>query len=129
MWTWLFSTRDIITRGELKEIIVGAQQDAVNQITAQLDKAKGEIVGKIDDLQRQIDNGETPDLAPLRQVAQSLDDVVPDQVPDGGDAGEGGTAGQAGAGELGADATPVDQASPGDTATNPDGDTQSEPTQ
>jgi hypothetical protein len=56
-------------------------QDAVDAVSAQLGKAKDEIVAKIDDLQAQVDAGETPDLTALRAAAQSLDDVVPDPVP------------------------------------------------
>lgn len=57
---------------------MGAVQDTVNQIADQLAKAKTEIVTKIADLEAQIAAGETPDLEPLKALAQSLDDVVPD---------------------------------------------------
>lgn len=58
--------------------LMGAVQDAVDQITAQLAKAQAEIVAKIADLEAQIAAGETPDLGPLKAAAQALDDVVPD---------------------------------------------------
>ena len=60
-------------------------QDAVNVIVAQLDKAKTEIVGKVADLQAQIDNGvpaEQLDLSALVAAAQALDDIVPDAPVD-----------------------------------------------
>ena len=60
------------------EITVGAVQDAVDALVAQLGKAKGEIVGKIDELQAAVDAGETPALTALRDAVQALDDVVPD---------------------------------------------------
>jgi hypothetical protein len=59
-------------------------RDDVAAVTAQLSKAKDEILAKLDDLQTAIDNGTvtTADLEPLRQAAQSLDDVVPDTPPE-----------------------------------------------
>ena len=61
-------------------VLMGALQDAVDQITAQLAKAQAEIVAKIADLEAQIAAGETPDLGPLKAAAQALDDVVEDTV-------------------------------------------------
>lgn len=77
---WIFIPKHVITRKELKGIIVGAVQDAVDQITAQLDKAKNEILNEIAALEAQIAAGETPDLTALTAAAQALDDVVPDTV-------------------------------------------------
>lgn len=57
---------------------MGAVQDAVDQITAQLDKAKGEVVKAIADLEAAVAAGETPNLDALKAAAQALDDVVPD---------------------------------------------------
>lgn len=62
-------------------ITMGAVQDAVDQVAAQLAKAKAEIVAKIADLEAQVAAGETPDLTALKEAAQALDDVVLD-VPD-----------------------------------------------
>lgn len=64
----------------LERVIMGAEQDAVDQVTAQLRKASTEIVGKIDALQAQVDAGETPDFTELREAAQALDDVVQDEI-------------------------------------------------
>ena len=64
----------------LKGTIMSAAQDAVDQITLQLGKAKDEIIAKVADLETQIEAGETPDLTALKAAAQALDDVVPDVV-------------------------------------------------
>lgn len=79
-WTWPWTP--IITATELRSIIVGAVQDAIDTITTQLGKAKDEILDKIADLEAAIAAGETPDLGPLVAAAQALDDVVPDAVPE-----------------------------------------------
>lgn len=63
---------------ESEKRIMGAQQDQVNAISAQLTKARDEIVAKVDELESQVAAGETPDFSELRSVAQALDDVVPD---------------------------------------------------
>ena len=58
-------------------------QAQVDAVVAQLRKAKSEIVGKIADLQLQLDdNGvaDVIDLTELTAAAQALDDVVPDVV-------------------------------------------------
>lgn len=57
-------------------------QEAVNQITTQLGKAKNEIVAKVADLEAQIAAGETPDLSALKAAAQALDDIVSDPAPE-----------------------------------------------
>lgn len=57
---------------------MGAVQDAVDQITTQLDKAKTEILTEISNLEAQVAAGEVPNLDALKAAAQSLDDVVPD---------------------------------------------------
>lgn len=67
---------------------MGALQDAVDQVAAQLAKAQAEIQSKIADLEIQIGLGETVDLSALKAAAQALDDVVPDSIeePTGPDA-------------------------------------------
>lgn len=60
------------------EYAVGAVQDAVDALVAQLGKAKAEVLSKIDELEAQIAAGETPDLTALKDAVQALDDVVPD---------------------------------------------------
>jgi hypothetical protein len=62
-------------------------QDAVDAVVAQLSKAKGEIVTKLEaaqaDLQAQVDAAgvaDQVDLSALTAIAQQLDDIVPDSV-------------------------------------------------
>lgn len=62
---------------------MGAAQDAVDAITAQLGKAKAEILAKIGDLQTQINTGQPPDLTALTAAAQALDDIVVDVPTEG----------------------------------------------
>ena len=62
---------------------MGAVQDAVDQVAAQLAKAKAEIVAKVADLEAQVAAGEIPDLTALKEAAQALDDVVLDVPPVG----------------------------------------------
>ena len=62
------------------EYAVGAVQDAVDALVVQLGKAKAEVLSKIDELEAQIEAGETPDLSALKDAVQALDDVVPDVV-------------------------------------------------
>lgn len=66
----------------IKEVVVGAVQDAVDAVVAQLDKAKGEILSEIAKLEEQVANGEVPNLDALKAAAQSLDDVVADPEPE-----------------------------------------------
>lgn len=56
---------------------------AIDQIGAQLAKAKVEITERIDDLEQAVSNGAEMDevlsrLGAVRQLAQGLDDIVPD---------------------------------------------------
>lgn len=58
----------------------------LTDVKTELDKAKGEIVAKIDDLVSQLQNVElspeaTAALDALKGSAQALDDIVPDAVP------------------------------------------------
>ena len=62
--------------------IMSALQDTIDQITAQLDKARDEILNEIAALETAIANGETPDLTGLTAAAQALDDVIPDAPPE-----------------------------------------------
>lgn len=58
-------------------------QDAVNALTDQLRKAHTEIVDKLADVQAQVDAAgvtDQVDLSGLAEVAQALDDIVPDTV-------------------------------------------------
>jgi hypothetical protein len=66
-------------------------QDAVNTVTARLDKVYTEVTGQADslrtviaDLQAQIEAAgvtEQVDLSALEAAAEKLDDIVPDDVP------------------------------------------------
>ena len=65
---------------KLREKIVSTQ-DSINAITAQLVKAKAEIIAKLADVQAQVDAAgvaDQVDLGPLTDIAQALDDVVAD---------------------------------------------------
>lgn len=67
----------------LKGALHMATQDTVNAVTAQLRKAKDEILAKVADLQVQIDDAHVADrvdVSELVAVAQALDDVVPDPI-------------------------------------------------
>jgi hypothetical protein len=68
---------------ELKGLLMGAVEDALESINIQLGKAKDEILSEIATLEQQIaDNAVNPDtLQALKDKAQALDDVVPDVVP------------------------------------------------
>jgi hypothetical protein len=60
---------------------------AVSELSAQLAKAQGEILGKIDALEEALVDVELPDeaataLEGLRVGAQALDDIVPDVIPE-----------------------------------------------
>lgn len=67
---------------ELKGYLMTARED-VQAVVTQLGKAKDEILARLAELQTAIDNGTVTvaDLQPLRDAAQSLDDIVPD-VPE-----------------------------------------------
>jgi hypothetical protein len=66
-------------------------QDAVNTVTARLNKVYNEVTGQADslrtviaDLQAQIESAgvtEQVDLSALEAAAEKLDDIVPDDVP------------------------------------------------
>ncbi len=60
-------------------------QEAVNTVVAQLNKAHGEIMSKIADVEAQIEAAGVAgqvDLSALVAAAQALDDIVPDAVED-----------------------------------------------
>lgn len=64
----------------IKEIVMSSAQIVVDQVVAQLGKAKDEIVAEIQRLEDAAAAGETLDLSALSEAAQRLDDVVPDVV-------------------------------------------------
>lgn len=65
---------------------MGVVSDAINGVTEQLNRAKAEITGKIDDLTAQLDAKGSLDqadrdaIAGLKTSAQALDDIVPNAV-------------------------------------------------
>lgn len=65
---------------------MSAIDDALNAVSDKLDKAKGEILGAIEKAQEEAAAGGVSDatLERLNAAAQSLDDVVPDEVPEDG---------------------------------------------
>jgi hypothetical protein len=77
-WLVIINGNHLLTEQQVKEIIMGAVQDVIDQVTEQLGRAKDEILAKVADLEAQVAAGETPDLEPLKAAAQALDDVVPD---------------------------------------------------
>ena len=61
---------------------MASTQEIVDALTEQLVAVQREIVGKLADLQGQIDAAgvaEQVDLSELTAAVQSLDDIVPDQ--------------------------------------------------
>lgn len=65
----------------IEGVIAMSNQDTINAVVTQLGKAKAELIGKLTDLQAQIDAGvpaEQLDLTALTEAAQALDDIVPD---------------------------------------------------
>lgn len=63
-----------------KGVVMSDFQSAVDEITAVLVKARGEILAEIDSLEVALNSGVAPDLSALRAVADSLDAIVPDAV-------------------------------------------------
>lgn len=90
MFSWLLNriphpVRDLHAHNRameerIKEYIMSAAQDTVDQLTAQVLKSKDEVLGKIADLEAQVAAGETPDFTELKAAVQGVDDVVADVV-------------------------------------------------
>ncbi|AOD23794.1 hypothetical protein IM25_21250 [Rhodococcus sp. p52] len=59
-----------------------SNQERINRIADQLDKAHGEIVGGIEDLKAQVERGEELDFSRLEAGAQALDDLHADAEPE-----------------------------------------------
>lgn len=96
LWARIFRPRP---RAECMEILRGLNlsmvqmmttlselTETLQEISSQLEKAKVEIVTRIDDLQSSLSNIELPAeasaaLENLRSAAQGLDDIVPDAPP------------------------------------------------
>jgi len=74
-----------------KEILMKLSElsSAVVAVSAQLTKVRGEILGKITALEDALADVDLPEdamnaLLALRGETQSLDDIVPDSIPDSG---------------------------------------------
>lgn len=79
-WHFHFHDNTVIPM-KLNELAV-----QLGDLATQLDKATGEILAKISDLETALENTELPSEAlaaieALKVKAQALDDVVPDFVP------------------------------------------------
>lgn len=59
-----------------------SNQDKINALADQLDKARGEIVAGIDELKAQVAAGEDLDFSRLEAGAQALDDLHADAAPE-----------------------------------------------
>lgn len=57
-----------------------SNQDAINELTAQLHKVHAEVVARVDELEAALAAGEELDLSGLRAAVQGLDDLNPDEV-------------------------------------------------
>jgi hypothetical protein len=68
----------VLSTHELKGVIVSAAQDVVDQVTAQVLKAKEEVLAKIAELEAAAAAGEVLDFTALKDAVQSVDDIVPD---------------------------------------------------
>jgi predicted RNA polymerase sigma factor len=66
----------------LQGAIVSEVQDAVDAITAQINKGTAEVVAEVAALEAQVAAGETPDFTALKAAAQALDDLNPDPAPE-----------------------------------------------
>ena len=76
---------DLTTRtNQLENLIMSNAQEVIDAVTAQIVHAQGELVGRIAEVQAQLDAAgvaEQIDLTSLTAAAQALDDVVPDDGP------------------------------------------------
>jgi len=61
----------------IKEEVMANQAD-IDAVVTELNDAADEITARIDELQAQVDAGQTVDLSALRSAADRLRDVVPD---------------------------------------------------
>jgi len=63
-----------------ERLLMSVSQDVVDAVVVQLGKAKDEIVAEIARLAEAAAAGEAVDLGALQELAQGLDDIVPDAV-------------------------------------------------
>lgn len=64
----------------VERLFMSVSQDVVDAVVVQLGKAKDEIVAEIGRLSAAAAAGEAVDLGALKELAQGLDDIVPDAV-------------------------------------------------
>jgi len=84
---WIDTIRRIFRSLSTLEEKMGQVSDALAGVKDQLAKAKGEILGRIADLEAQVaasglDPADLAAIEDLKGAAQSLDDVVADVVPE-----------------------------------------------
>lgn len=72
----------VIRQHQKTRNLIMANQDKLNALADQLDKAKAEIVGAVDALKAQVDAGETLDFTRVDAAAQGLDDLNADPEPE-----------------------------------------------
>ncbi|WPH57829.1 hypothetical protein [Mycobacterium phage WXIN] len=82
---WYIQSLCLWARGV--EVRMSELSDKLVAVTAQLSKARNEVVGKIDELTAALEAAQVDDpdvaqaLADLQTAAQAMDDVVPDPAP------------------------------------------------
>ena len=64
----------------LVEDRMSTNQEKLNALADQLDKAQREIVDAVDALKAQVEAGESLDFSRIEAAAQALDDLNPDEV-------------------------------------------------
>jgi hypothetical protein len=77
---WIIFSNEIVDRLVRMETLMGKVADAVAPMSDQLDKAKKEILDKIDK-GSQLDPDDTKALDSLKAKVQEIDDIVPDVTP------------------------------------------------
>ncbi|MGW4720474.1 hypothetical protein [Nocardia sp. NPDC004260] len=86
-WTFITTTRDVINALLGMEKNMGQVADALTGVKDQLDKAKGEILVKIGELETKLanagklDDADQAAIQALKDAAVDLDNVVPDEQP------------------------------------------------
>lgn len=67
----------VLSTFEIKGAVMSAAQDVVDQVTAQVEKSKSEVLAKIAELEAREPS---VDFSALKASVQGLDDIVPDAV-------------------------------------------------
>lgn len=77
---WIIFSNEIVDRLVRMETLMGKVAETVGPLKDQLDKAKKEILDKIDK-GNALDPEDTAALDALKSKVQELDDIVPDVTP------------------------------------------------